>query len=237
MTATQRRGRKIMMTPGELDEFLTTQRTCRVATVSADGRSACRARCGSPGTASRCGSTRWSAASAGPTCAAIRGSRSCRHGEEYDELRGVELSGTVEFVGEAPRTGELRRRTRRPGDPVRPQELRPGRDAPRRQTRLDAADPGKDGLLGLPQTATAVAGLLGGRGPTSRLQPRPSHLSLIFKPAARFRRVGACLFCAVFCRLGGGVRGWRCGPWGGRGRGGWLSAFGPGCPRIRRMRG
>ncbi len=26
-----------MMTPGELDEFLTTQRTCRVATVSKDG--------------------------------------------------------------------------------------------------------------------------------------------------------------------------------------------------------
>jgi nitroimidazol reductase NimA-like FMN-containing flavoprotein (pyridoxamine 5'-phosphate oxidase superfamily) len=38
MTATQqRRGRKIMMTPGELDDFLSTQRTCRVATVSADG--------------------------------------------------------------------------------------------------------------------------------------------------------------------------------------------------------
>ena len=37
MTVTQRRGRKIMMTPGELDEFLTTQRTCRVATVSASG--------------------------------------------------------------------------------------------------------------------------------------------------------------------------------------------------------
>lgn len=29
-------------------------------------------------------------------------------GEEYDELRGVELSGAVEFVGESPRTGELR---------------------------------------------------------------------------------------------------------------------------------
>ncbi|CAM5242464.1 Pyridoxamine 5'-phosphate oxidase OS=Streptomyces aurantiogriseus OX=66870 GN=GCM10010251_49100 PE=4 SV=1 [Streptomyces aurantiogriseus] len=28
-------------------------------------------------------------------------------GEEYDSLRGVELSGTVEFVGEIPRTGEL----------------------------------------------------------------------------------------------------------------------------------
>lgn len=27
-------------------------------------------------------------------------------GLEYGELRGVELSGSVEFVGEAPRTGE-----------------------------------------------------------------------------------------------------------------------------------
>jgi hypothetical protein len=27
-------------------------------------------------------------------------------GEEYGELRGVELSGSVDFVGEAPRTGE-----------------------------------------------------------------------------------------------------------------------------------
>ena len=28
-------------------------------------------------------------------------------GEEYDQLRGVELSGRVEFVGEVPRRGEL----------------------------------------------------------------------------------------------------------------------------------
>jgi hypothetical protein len=27
-------------------------------------------------------------------------------GEEYGELRGAELSGSVDFVGEAPRTGE-----------------------------------------------------------------------------------------------------------------------------------
>ena len=38
MTVAQRRGRRIMMTPAELDSFLAEQRTCRVATVSADGR-------------------------------------------------------------------------------------------------------------------------------------------------------------------------------------------------------
>lgn len=33
MAAPQRRSRKIMMTPDELNKFLTTQRTCRIATV------------------------------------------------------------------------------------------------------------------------------------------------------------------------------------------------------------
>ncbi len=33
----QRRGRRIMMTPGELDEFLAARRTRRLATVAADG--------------------------------------------------------------------------------------------------------------------------------------------------------------------------------------------------------
>ncbi|MFI9612526.1 pyridoxamine 5'-phosphate oxidase family protein [Streptomyces sp. NPDC052023] len=107
MTATQRRGRKIMMTAGELDEFLTGQRTCRVATVSADG---------SPhvstlwfawdGTSmwlySVVRSKRWTDLRRDPRVAIVVDT-----GEEYDELRGVELSGTVDFVGEAPRTGEL----------------------------------------------------------------------------------------------------------------------------------
>src|ERR671931_211604 len=33
----QRRGRRIAMTPQEFDEFLSTERTCRVATVGRDG--------------------------------------------------------------------------------------------------------------------------------------------------------------------------------------------------------
>ncbi|WP_406433318.1 pyridoxamine 5'-phosphate oxidase family protein [Streptomyces sp. NBC_00631] len=107
MTDTQRRGRKIMMTSGELDEFLTTQRTCRVATVSAsgaphvsalwfawDGRSLWLY--------SVVRSQRWKDLSRDPRVAVVVDS-----GEEYDQLRGVELRGTVEFVGEVPRTGEL----------------------------------------------------------------------------------------------------------------------------------
>ncbi|MER5794848.1 pyridoxamine 5'-phosphate oxidase family protein [Streptomyces sp. NPDC001980] len=107
MTVTQRRGRKIMMTPGELDEFLTTQRTCRVATVSASGAPHVSALWFAwDGTSlwlySVVRSQRWKDLSRDPRVAVVVDS-----GEEYDQLRGVELRGTVEFVGEVPRTGEL----------------------------------------------------------------------------------------------------------------------------------
>ncbi|MFD4601191.1 pyridoxamine 5'-phosphate oxidase family protein [Streptomyces sp. NPDC058464] len=107
MTVTQRRGRKIMMTPGELDEFLSTQRTCRVATVSASGAPHVSALWFAwDGTSlwlySVVRSQRWKDLSRDPRVAVVVDS-----GEEYDQLRGVELRGTVEFVGEVPRTGEL----------------------------------------------------------------------------------------------------------------------------------
>ncbi|KUN88403.1 pyridoxamine 5-phosphate oxidase [Streptomyces bungoensis] len=108
MTVTQqRRGRKIMMTPGELDEFLTSQRTCRVATVSADGAPHVSALWFAwDGTSlwlySVVRSRRWAQLRRDPRVAVVVDS-----GEEYDQLRGVELSGRVEFVGEVPRTGEL----------------------------------------------------------------------------------------------------------------------------------
>ncbi|MER6736155.1 pyridoxamine 5'-phosphate oxidase family protein [Streptomyces puniciscabiei] len=103
----QRRGRKIMMTPGELDEFLTSQRTCRVATVSADGTPHVSALWFAwDGTSlwlySVVRSRRWAQLCRDPRVAVVVDS-----GEEYDQLRGVELSGRVEFVGEVPRTGEL----------------------------------------------------------------------------------------------------------------------------------
>ncbi|UFQ14385.1 MULTISPECIES: pyridoxamine 5'-phosphate oxidase family protein [Streptomyces] len=106
MAVTQRRGRRIMMTPDELDAFLATERTCRVATVSADG-----APHASPlwfvwdGTSlwmySITRSKRWADLRRDQRIAVVVDA-----GEEYGELRGAELSGTVEFVGEAPRTGE-----------------------------------------------------------------------------------------------------------------------------------
>jgi len=106
MAVTQRRGRKIMMEPGELDEFLGAQRTYRVATVSAEGAPHV-----SPlwfvwdGTSlwlySITRSKRWAALRRDPRVAVVVDA-----GEEYGELRGVELSGTVEVVGEVPRTGE-----------------------------------------------------------------------------------------------------------------------------------
>lgn len=106
MAVSQRRGRRIMMTPDELDAFLTEQRTCRVATVSADGMPHV-----SPlwfvwdGTAlwlySLARSRRWADLRAdGRVAVAVDA------GEEYGELHGVELSGRIEFVGESPRTGE-----------------------------------------------------------------------------------------------------------------------------------
>ncbi|MEU7424746.1 pyridoxamine 5'-phosphate oxidase family protein [Streptomyces sp. NPDC048362] len=103
----QRRGRKIMMTPGELDAFLTVQRTCRVATVSADGTPHVSALWFAwDGTSlwlySVVRSRRWAQLCRDPRVAVVVDS-----GEEYDQLRGVELTGRVEPVGEVPRTGEL----------------------------------------------------------------------------------------------------------------------------------
>ncbi|MFI8933535.1 pyridoxamine 5'-phosphate oxidase family protein [Streptomyces sp. NPDC053474] len=106
MALTQRRGRRIMMTPGELDAFLAAERTCRVATVSADGSPHA-----SPlwfvwdGTSlwlySLTRSRRWADLARDPRIAVVVDA-----GEAYGELRGAELTGTVERVGETPRTGE-----------------------------------------------------------------------------------------------------------------------------------
>ncbi|MFC1419449.1 pyridoxamine 5'-phosphate oxidase family protein [Streptacidiphilus cavernicola] len=101
----QRHGRRVMMDRQQRDAFLREQRTCRVATVSADGRphvtplwfawddsalwlySITRSR-------------RWAELLADPRVAVV-----VDDGEEYGELRGVELTGSVVPVAEAPRTG------------------------------------------------------------------------------------------------------------------------------------
>jgi len=101
----QRRGRAIAMTTAEVDEFLTAERTCRVATAGKDGR---------PhvvplwfvwdGTAlwltSVVRSQRWTDLMRDPRVAVVIDA-----GVEYAELRGAELSGEVVPVGEIPRTG------------------------------------------------------------------------------------------------------------------------------------
>ena len=102
--AQQRRGRAIAMTAAELDEFLTAERTCRVATVGRDGR---------PhvvplwfvwdGTSlwlnSVVRSQRWTDLQRDPRVAVVVDT-----GEDYRELRGVELSGALVAVGDVPRT-------------------------------------------------------------------------------------------------------------------------------------
>jgi PPOX class probable F420-dependent enzyme len=102
----QRHGQRIMMTPEERDAFLAEQRTCRVATVSPDGRPhvtplwfAWDGECLWLYSITR--SRRWSELQEDPRIAVVVDT-----GEEYGELRGVELTGRVEPVGEAPRTGE-----------------------------------------------------------------------------------------------------------------------------------
>ncbi|MBO8192887.1 pyridoxamine 5'-phosphate oxidase family protein [Streptomyces oryzae] len=104
--AQQRRGRRIMMTREEQDAFLRAQRTCRVATVGRQGAPHVGALwfCWD-GTAlwlySLTRSRRWAQLRHDPRLAVL-----VDDGEEYGELRGVELSGRAESVGEAPRTGE-----------------------------------------------------------------------------------------------------------------------------------
>ncbi len=100
----QRRGRAIAMTPEEVDAFLAEERTCRVATTGKDGR---------PhvvplwftwdGTSlwltSVVRSQRWTDLMRDPRVAVVVDA-----GVEYNELRGVELSGPVTPVGDVPRT-------------------------------------------------------------------------------------------------------------------------------------
>jgi hypothetical protein len=100
----QRRRRRIAMDKAELDAFLLAERTCRVATMSAHGphltplwyvwhRDALWL-------SSIVASQRWTDLERDPRVAVLVDA-----GTEYAELRGAELSGSVEIVGEVPRTG------------------------------------------------------------------------------------------------------------------------------------
>lgn len=102
----QRRGRSIAMTPEEVDGFLRAEHTCRVASVGGDGQ---------PHVAplwfvwdgsslwlhSLVRSQRWVDLGRDPRVAVVVDA-----GTEYWELRGVELAGRAEVVGEVPRGAE-----------------------------------------------------------------------------------------------------------------------------------
>jgi nitroimidazol reductase NimA-like FMN-containing flavoprotein (pyridoxamine 5'-phosphate oxidase superfamily) len=101
----QRRGRRIAMSPAELDAFLAGERTCRVATVSASGPHNTPLWFAWDGTAlwltSIVKSQRWTDLMRDPRIGVTIDS-----GVDYLDLRGVEITGTVEVVGSVPRTGE-----------------------------------------------------------------------------------------------------------------------------------
>ncbi|MFD4267821.1 pyridoxamine 5'-phosphate oxidase family protein [Rhodococcus sp. NPDC058481] len=103
---TQRRGRAIAMSVDEANEFLAAERTCRVATTAPDGR---------PHVAplwfvwdgeslwlnSIVRSKRWADLRRDARVAIVIDA-----GEQFHELRGVEISGNAEVVGEVPRSSE-----------------------------------------------------------------------------------------------------------------------------------
>jgi nitroimidazol reductase NimA-like FMN-containing flavoprotein (pyridoxamine 5'-phosphate oxidase superfamily) len=101
----QRRGRKIAMTADEMDTFLNTERTCRVATVGADGPHVSPLwfvwESGALWLYSLNRSLRWKEIAADPRVSIVIDA-----GHDYFELRGVEIAGTAAVVGEVPRTGE-----------------------------------------------------------------------------------------------------------------------------------
>jgi hypothetical protein len=101
----QRRGKRIAMTAEELEQFLAAERTCRVATVGKDGPHATPLWFGWDGEYlwlySIVKSQRWTDLQRDPRIGVVVDA-----GVDYLELRGVEITGTVEVVGEVPRTGE-----------------------------------------------------------------------------------------------------------------------------------
>jgi hypothetical protein len=92
------------MSTEELDAFLGAARTCRVATVGADGPHATPLwyvwHGGRIWLSSLVRSQRWTDLANDPRIGLVVDT-----GEGYAELRGVEITGPVDVVGEAPRTG------------------------------------------------------------------------------------------------------------------------------------
>jgi PPOX class probable F420-dependent enzyme len=133
----QKRSRRIAMSPAELDAFLAAERTCRVATAGADGRPhvvplwfAWDGR--ALWLTSLVRSQRWADLARDPRVAVVVDT-----GEEYGELRGVEILGTATPVGDVPR-----------GDADVPELAEPERLFARKYTGTDTYAPdGRHGWL------------------------------------------------------------------------------------------
>jgi hypothetical protein len=101
----QRRSRRIAMSPDERAAFFGEERTCRLATVRADGTHLSALWFVWDGNAlwvtSIVKSQRWTDIERNPRVSVLVDS-----GHDFGELRGVELSGRAEPVGEVPRVGE-----------------------------------------------------------------------------------------------------------------------------------
>jgi Pyridoxamine 5'-phosphate oxidase len=104
MTIPQKRGQRIAMAAEERDAFLLQERTCRVASVGGDGAPHVSALWFVwDGTAlwlnSIVKSQRWTDLARDPRVSVIVDA-----GDGFGELRGVELLGRVEQVGDVPRS-------------------------------------------------------------------------------------------------------------------------------------
>ncbi len=101
----QKRGNKIAMTAAERDDFLISERICRVATVGPSGPHNTALWFLWDGThfwmQSITRAQRWADLQRNPQVAIVVDT-----GVDYLELRGVEILGTVEFIGEQPRAGK-----------------------------------------------------------------------------------------------------------------------------------
>lgn len=100
----QRRGAAIAMDSDQRDVFLASERTCRVATIGSAGPHVTPLWFAWDGSAlwltSVVRSQRWTDLRRDPRVSIVVDA-----GTEYTELRGVEIRGTAEPVGEVPRTG------------------------------------------------------------------------------------------------------------------------------------
>ncbi|MBE7187118.1 pyridoxamine 5'-phosphate oxidase family protein [Jatrophihabitans endophyticus] len=98
----QRRGRRIAMSDAERDDFLRAARTCRVATTGPEGPHATPLWFVWDGSDlwlySIVRSQRWTDLERDPRIGVVVDT-----GEDYLELRGVEIAGRVEVVGDVPR--------------------------------------------------------------------------------------------------------------------------------------